>query len=184
MPPSQTALLLIDFQADFGSPDGAMASRGMDMRAPQAALKQAVALTEAARAAGVKVVFVRLLTRPGDESGQGLCVEGTRGAAFIGPQPQAGEAIITKSRFSGFASTSLAEDLGRWGVRTVILAGLTTECCVAATAWAAFEKGLSVQIAADACAAYEEELHRVSLKALAGSGATVDQTAQFVAAWK
>jgi nicotinamidase-related amidase len=31
---SRTALLVIDCQVDFGSPDGAMAQRGADMTAP------------------------------------------------------------------------------------------------------------------------------------------------------
>src|ERR1700709_894792 len=61
--PSRTALVLIDCQVDFGAPDGEMARRGADMTAPQAALAKAVTLVEAARAANVPVVFVRLLTR-------------------------------------------------------------------------------------------------------------------------
>ena len=90
--PNRTSLVLIDIQVDFGSPDGEMARRGADVTACQAAVKKAEQLTEAARAAGVPVVFVRLLTHPGGENRimleskerQGddepdLCVEGTHG---------------------------------------------------------------------------------------------------------
>ena len=160
------ALILIDFQRDFGAPDGAMARQGHDITAAQAALAKAMALAAAARAAKTPIIFVRLIS---DE----LCIDGTPGAAFIGPQPQAGDHIVTKSRFSAFTQTGLADHLRGHGIDTVILAGLTTECCVAATAWAAFEEGFEVTVAADACAAYEDELHRVTLKALKLSGIVV-----------
>jgi nicotinamidase-related amidase len=173
----KTALLLIDFQRDFGAADGAMARQGHDITAAQAAVVKAQALAQAARAASVPVIFVRLIS---DQ----LCIAGTLGAAFIGPQPQAGEYIVTKSRFSAFANTDLADHLRGHGIGTTVLAGLTTECCVASTAWAAFEEGLQVTIAADACAAYEEELHRVTLKTLALSGAVVRDGAGIAAGWK
>jgi nicotinamidase-related amidase len=193
----RTALLLIDCQMDFGSPDGAMAQRGADMTAPQAAVERAGVLADAARAAGVRIVFVRLLTHSGRESrvareakerrGDGepdLCLEGTRGADFIGPQPEAGEAIVSKTHFSAFAHTGLGERLQAQGVDTLVLAGLTTECCVQSSAWDAFERDFHVFVAADACAAYEETLHRHALKALEMSGATVTAVADIVLSWK
>jgi ureidoacrylate peracid hydrolase len=195
--PERTALLLIDCQVDFGAPDGAMAQRGMDVTAPQAAMECAGVLADAARAAGIPVVFVRLLTHAGGESRVAreakarrgddepdLCVEGTRGADFIGPQPQAGEIIISKTRFSAFAHTGLGDQLHAQHVDTLVLAGLTTECCVASSAWDAFERDFHVLIVADACAAYDEGLHRHALKALEMSGATVAAVADFAAAWK
>ena len=171
------ALILIDLQVDFGAPDGAMGRQGRDVTAAQAALVKAQALTQAARTAGVPVIFVQLI---GDQ----LCVAGTRGADFIGPQPQAGEHIVTKSRFCAFAGTDLATHLRAQGIGMVVLAGLTTECCVASTAWAAFEEGFKVVIAADACAAYEEDLHHVTLKALSLSEAGIADSAAIAAGWK
>jgi ureidoacrylate peracid hydrolase len=195
--PNRTALVLIDCQVDFGAPDGEMARRGCDVTAAQVALAQAVTLADAARAARVPVAFVRLLTRPGGENriaaeararksdGEpDLCVEGTHGAAFCGPIPQAGEAILSKTHFSAFSHTGLAEQLHAQGIDTLVLAGLTTECCVASSAWDAFERDFHVFIAADACAAYEDGLHLGALRALALSGATVADCDEFVAAWK
>lgn len=195
--PNRTALLVIDCQVDFGGPDGEMARRGADMRAPQAALAKARALVDAARAAGVKIVFVRLITNSASQSfvisearaRQGenrpdLCVEGTHGAEFIGPQPLPGEPIISKKRYSAFVHTGLADALHAKGVDTLVLAGLTTECCVASSAWDGFEQDFHVFIAADACAAYEQALHDHALKALAASGAIVGDTAEFARLWK
>lgn len=193
--PNRTAVVVIDCQVDFGAPDGEMARRGVDMTAPQAALAKAVSLVDDARAAGVKIVFVRLLTRGenriareskhrrGDDEPD-LCVEGTRGAEFIGPQPRAGDLIVSKTHFSAFARTGLAEQLHAQGVDSLVLAGLTTECCVASSAWDGFEHDFHIFIAEDACAAYEEGLHSHALKALAMSGATVASAKEFARNWK
>ncbi|HWU56490.1 MAG TPA: cysteine hydrolase [Rhizomicrobium sp.] len=195
--PKRTALLVIDCQVDFGAADGEMARRGADMAAPLAALEKAQVLVTAARNAGVAVVFVRLITTPAAESdvireararwgedGPDLCVEGTRGADFTGPQPLPGETIISKNRYSAFSQSGLGEQLHAGGVDTLVLAGLTTECCVASSAWDAFERDFHVFIAADACAAYEGDLHGHTLKALAQSGAVVVDTAAFADIWK
>ena len=176
---SAPALLLIDMQVDFAAPDGAMARQGKNMTAPQAALERAGMLADAARNAGVPLVFVRLLARPEE----GLCVEGTRGADFIGPKPRTGDMIISKSRFSAFSGTGLGETLRGRGIDTVVLAGLTTECCIQASAWAAFELDFRVILASDACAAYEEDLHRHALRALELSGATLAASAELIVLW-
>jgi len=195
--PNRTALLVIDCQVDFGSPDGVMARRGADMTAPQAAAAKAERLVEAARGAGVPVIFVRLLTHAGGESRTAreakqrrgddepdLCVEGTRGADFIGPQPKPGEAVISKIRYDAFARTGLADQLHAQGVDTLVLCGLTTECCVASSAWSGFEQDLHIFIAQDACAAYDEGLHHHALRALKMSGAVVADSDEFATTWK
>ena len=193
--PARTALLLIDFQVDFGAPEGVMARQGADIAAAQAASTRAMALTDAARDAKVEVVFVRLLTRSGDnkilrearqrreENWPELCVEGSRGADFIGPQPRPGETVISKTRFSAFAGTALADHLRAHGVDTVVLAGLTTECCVQSSAWDGLERDFHLFLAADACAAYEPELHRHTLRTLASNGVIVEDTGIFATLW-
>jgi len=195
--PKRTALLVIDCQVDFGASDGEMARRGCDMTAPQAALQKAQELVDAARAAGTEVVFVRLITNAAAESavireararqsddGPDLCVEGSHGADFVGPQPLATETVISKKRYSVFVHTGLAGQLHAQGIDTLVLAGLTTECCVASSAWDGFEQDFHVFIAADACAAYEPDLHSHALKALAASGAVVADSAEFARFWK
>jgi ureidoacrylate peracid hydrolase len=111
-------------------------------------------------------------------------VEGSHGAGFIGPLPLPNETVISKHRYSAFARTGLADRLHSMGLDTLVLTGLTTECCVASSAWDGFELDFHVFIAADACAAYEKDLHDQALKALGLSGATVAPTAEFVALWK
>lgn len=196
--PARTALLLVDMQVDFAEPDGAMGKSGMDISMAQAALRNAVLLADAARAADVPCLFARLITRPSDETellrewkerrgtqdDAPLCQEGTRGAAFVGPQPRETEAIFSKSRYDAFSGTGLDAHLRGLKRDTLVIAGLTTECCVDSTARHAFEKDYHVFIAADAVAAYEKDLHDGALKALELNCAIPAFSAEIIAAWK
>ena len=67
---------------------------------------------------------------------------------------------------------------------TLVIAGLTTECCIDSTARDAFERDYHVFIAADAVAAYEPDLHEAALKALELNCAILAASADIAAAWK
>ncbi|MDP1069549.1 isochorismatase family protein, partial [Klebsiella pneumoniae] len=69
------------------------------------------------------------------------------------------------------------------GVDTLVLAGLTTECCLADTARDAFSHDYHVFVAADACAAYEPDLHAGALKMLDLNTAILTDTASVARAW-
>ncbi len=195
--PARTALLVIDIQADFAAADGAMARSGADMRTIFPAVAQARTLVEAARARGVLRVFTRAITAPhletgiereakerrGDDS-PGICREGTPGAEFVEPRPQAEEVVVTKHRYSAFAGTGLAEKLKGRGIDTLALCGLTTECCIQSSAWDAFERDFHVVIASDAVAAYQPALHQAALQALELNGAMLATTQTLVSAWE
>lgn len=172
-----TALLLIDLQVDFASPDGAMARAGRDLSLVPGALALASALLDGARAAGVPPVFVHL-------EGHDMCRPGTPGAALVVGPPRLGEMVVPKPRFSAFAGTGLAVTLKKQGIVTLVLAGLTSECCIASTAWHGLEEGFQLVIAMDACAAYEPALHDASLRALSLSGVRLARTADILAEWK
>jgi ureidoacrylate peracid hydrolase len=196
--PARTALLLVDMQVDFASPDGALGQGGADMTAAEAAIRKAAMLAGAARAAGVPCLFARLITRESDETDMlqewkarrgsekdpPLCREGTRGAEFVGPQPLANEAVFTKSRYDAFAGTGLDAHLRGLKRDTLVIAGLTTECCVDSTARDAFERDYHVFIASDAVAAYENSLHDAALKALELNCVLLASSAEIAAAWK
>jgi len=197
--PSRTALLIVDMQVDFASPEGLTAQWGLDLSTVPAALAAAGRLADAARAADVPVVFVGLFTTPetdsdawdermrrrgnDPEAGPALCRAGAPGSDFVGPQPQPGELVLRKTRYSPFWDTDIDAQLKALDVDTVVLAGLTTECCVADTAKDAFNHDYHVFVAADACAAYEPELHAAALKMLDLNTAILTDTASAAAAW-
>ena len=196
--PSRTAVLVIDMQVDFASPEGALGAY-IDMTVVQPALAAAEALVEAARVAGAPVIFVGLFTTPltdspawlermrrrgGDPDNESaLCRAGEVGSDFYGPQPLPGERVVKKTRYSGFGGTDLDAHLKALGVDTLVVAGVTTECCVDSTVRDAFALDYHVFVAADACAAYEEDIHLASLKVMELNSAILTDTAQVAAAW-
>ncbi len=197
--PGRTALLVVDMQADFASPDGALGAAGVDLSAVPAALAAAERLAAAARRAKVPVVFVGLSTSPetdspvwaeqmrrngGDPEAEAvLCRAGQPGAAFVGPQPGPDEPVVHKQRYSGFFRTDLHETLTALGVDTLVICGLTTDCCVDCTARDAYHLDYHVFVAADACEAYAPDLHAGALKALALNCAIVIDTEAAAGAW-
>lgn len=196
--PSRTAVLVIDIQVDFASPDGAL-GKYVDMVQVQPAVAAAERLVEAARAAGTPVVFVGLFTAPETDSPSwkermrrrgadpddesALCRIGEVGSDFHGPQPLSGELVVKKTRYSGFVGTDLDARLKALGVDTLIAAGLTTECCVDSTVRDAFSLDYHVFVAADACAAYEPDIHAASLKVMDQNSAILTDTAAIADAW-
>jgi ureidoacrylate peracid hydrolase len=183
--PNRTALLLIDMQADFAK----------DITAP--AIKNAMILTDAARAAGVMCVFVRLITHEKDETpflhewnirrasnDPPLCREGTPGAEFVGPQPLGGEMVFSKKRYNAFIGTGLDAALRGHAIDTLVVAGLTTECCIDSSVREAFERDYHVFVVRDATACYEPDLHHAALKALGLNCAKIANTADIVGLWK
>ena len=196
--PSRTAVLVIDIQVDFASPQGALGAY-VDMAVVQPAVAAAQRLVETARAAGTLVIFVGLFTSPETDSSawkermrrrggdpdneSALCRSGWPGSDFYGPQPAEGELVVKKTRYSGFVGTDLDARLKALGVDTLVVAGLTTECCVDSTVRDAFGLDYHVFVAADACAAYEVDIHAASLKVMELNSAILTSTAEIAAAW-
>jgi nicotinamidase-related amidase len=196
--PSRTALVIVDMQVDFAAPDGAMGRAGVDLSAVPPAMEVARELTAVARMARAPVVFVGLQTaddtdstvwrergrRRRGESLSPLCRAGTPGAAFVGPQPGYGDLVIAKSRYSAFFGTGLHTALKARGTDTLVVCGLTTECCVDCTVRDAFQLDYHVFIATDACAAYDQRLHAAALDALDLNCAILLRSEQAAAAWR
>lgn len=71
-----------------------------------------------------------------------------------------GERTLDKSAF-GKWGPELAEAVGPGG--HLVLAGVTTDCCVITTALAAVDAGVYVQVVEDACTGADEESHRKAI---------------------
>src|SRR5262249_7612954 len=101
--------------------------------------------------------------------------------------PRPGEPVVEKRVNSCFIGTTLDEDLRRAGIRTLVLAGLTTNHCVSTTARMAGNLGYAVWVVSDATATFDrtgpdevlypaELVHAVALSDLNGEFASVVDT--------
>lgn len=196
--PARTALIVIDVQNDFVSPEGALGQAGLDMRLLEPALAEIEMLIAGARGAQIPIVFARVVTRPETDSEAlrlktarsglsldeiAICRAGTPGVDYYRVQPHAGDIEIEKTLYSCFVNTSLDETLRERGIDTLVVCGFTTECCVDSTIRDAFHRNYNVFLAADACAAYSPALHASTLQIMAESFALLVETAAVTESW-
>jgi nicotinamidase-related amidase len=158
-----TALLLMDFQP------GILANYGGDA---SPALHNAIRLRDAARNAGMLVVFVTVGFRDGypevsprnrafaelRESGRLLA---SSGAADVHPKlaPQAGEPQVMKRRVGAFSGTDLDLILRAHNIDTLVLSGIATSGVVLSTLRVAADLDYRCTVVADACADGDAEVH-------------------------
>ena len=195
-----TALVLIDMCNDFLSPQGKAAVRGgRALGHAQRVIPVMRRLLEAARAAGLLVVFAQHTTLPEHRSDSGpwldarsratysvvdLCIQGSWGQEII-PElaPTPDDVIVQKYRYSAFAGTSLDLVLRSAGIKTVVCAGVSTNVCVEATAREAFSADYYVVLPEDSCGSWSAELHAATLQTAAHRYATVCAAAELIALW-
>jgi ureidoacrylate peracid hydrolase len=154
----RTAVLLIDMQNAFASPGGMLDLAGIDVGPAGQAVMNARVLADAARAAGIPVIYL-VMGYTADQSNAGgeespnprkelaLCLMrerpelrgklltyGTWDFQIVDAlTPHPGELVITKPRYSGFIDTSLDAELRSRGIRTLLMAGIASNVCVEST---------------------------------------------------
>ena len=74
--------------------------------------------------------------------------------------------MIDKAGFSAFHRTSLDSILRERGIDTLLLTGVTTQCCVASTLRSAVDLGYYCVLLQDACAAYDPADHEATLRVI------------------
>lgn len=201
--PRHTALLVIDMQNDFCSPGGLVSKDGRDIGAATALGERLPGFIDAARAAGVLVVFVRNIytternhylsdvwleqaarKRAGGYTSIPVCCEGSWEGDFVGNvRPRAGEPIVTKHRYSAFHNTDLDTILRANGIRTLVLTGVVTNVCVETTAREGFVRDYYIAVLDDGTAAYSEDDHRATLRNIDRFFGEVTTTAEVQRLW-
>lgn len=142
--PGCTALVLIDLQNDFLHPEGWYAQNGIDISHMRRVIEPTQRLVEAARAAGVPLVWTQHGYRDTRDAGPFLELRPflKEGGLRIGTwgfdlypelDVRAEDWIVEKNRLSGFYNTKLELVLRALGAETVLFTGVLTNQCVAAT---------------------------------------------------
>jgi nicotinamidase-related amidase len=161
-----TALLVMDVQEAIVAryPDGS------------AELLEALGrATDAARRAGIPVIFVRVGYRPGApevssrnvnlyaaaRSWEGMGLENETNRVHPAIAPHEGDLDVVKKRASAFSGSDLAELLRSLGVDTLVLTGIATGGVVLSTLRAAADLDYGLTVLADGCLDADPEVHRV-----------------------
>ena len=121
-----------------------------------------------------------------DSSSVEVCLPGSWGGQFVdGIAPQSDEAVVTKHRFSAFVDTGLDLMLRARGIRTVITAGVTTNCCVESTVREAAMRDFYVVVPEDCVAVKDKlaDLHEASLESIRLYFGQVRSSTDLIAVW-
>ncbi len=201
---TKAALVIVDMQNDFVHPDGGFAHRArenpeaaIDMPFLMGTIPQVKRLADAFRAAGRPVVYIAHVLKPDYSdaafpywratrgslaANRTFIVEGTWGAAIIDElKPHAGEHLVVKKGFGGFANTPLDTILRAMGVTTCVVTGVTTCVCVSTTVRGGVEHNYRMILVRDAVAEVHRDTHEAELKTMARVFADVKTTDEVIA---
>jgi len=160
---AHAALVVVDMQNAFASKGGMLDIAGVDISDAARVVRVIAGVVAAARGAALPVVYLQMAYKP-DLSNSGgpespnwhkelglrvmsermelrgkLLVEGTWDSAIVDElTPHAGDLVITKTRYSGFARTNLDQELRARGIQYLFFSGITTNVCVETTLRHAF----------------------------------------------
>jgi len=177
---NRAALIVVDMQNSFCADDGGCGKTGLPIQNLQKAIDPCVRLVAAARAAEVPVIFTRYVYRP-DYADGGVMIKhlipelrdvgalqaGTWDIEIV-PKltPEDGDFIIDKNRPSSFYATNLETMLNGLDVESLVVCGVTTNCCVESTVRDASHRDYKTFVVQDAVAELDEERHEVALRSM------------------
>lgn len=191
----KSALLLLDLQNEMVDPAGKVGAHGLARIVEErGVLANARQCLDAARAAGMAVVHVRLGFRPdyADCLSVAARIAGLKNnrAAIVGEfgtefhptvVPLDGELIITKQCVNPFFNTGLMTWLMQHGIKRLYLGGVATHLVVESSARFADDAGFAPVVIEDICAAPNPALHDHFIANIAPVVGTVISTEAFVA---
>lgn len=176
--PAHTALLVIDMQNDFCAKGGYIDKTSkLDVAGCEKVADAINVAVDAARAAGVRIVWIRANYEPqylaapvkARHVARGIekevcCAGETWGYDFFGVKPREGEHFVEKHRYDAFHGTALDDILRNHGIKTLVCTGVVTNVCVESTVRSGFFRGYYVVVPEDAVGAPFPDLHEASLK--------------------
>lgn len=161
------ALILVDFVEAYFSQESTLYAAVEDE------LASALRIRDAARAAGIPVIYTNVVYQKDGADGGVFYRKVPALEAFVagnplgrwpeGLEPSDGELVISKQYPSAFFGTSLAETLKAKGIDTLIITGVTTSGCVRATCVDAMSHGFIPIVVADACGDRHAAPHEANL---------------------
>jgi ureidoacrylate peracid hydrolase len=177
--PKTTALLLIEYQNDFTSEGGALHNGVKSVMESTNMLANTRQAADKARAAGVTVMYAPISFAKGYREitpepygilkgvvDSNAFVRGSWGAEIVDSLTPGADDIVVEGKrgLNTFASTNLDFILRSRGIKTLVVAGFLTNCCVESTARTGYEKGFSIVALSDCAATLSEEEQRFTFE--------------------
>ncbi|MAN51460.1 MULTISPECIES: cysteine hydrolase family protein [unclassified Marinimicrobium] len=189
---ADTALLVIDMQADFLSPDGYFARMGNSLEGTRAAIEPLQRVLQAARTRGIRVIYTRESHRPdltdlsptkrarAESMGTPIGGPGPLGRFLVRGEPgcdiiqelapEPGEPVLDKPGNGAFHATDLDQMLRAQGIKHLLITGVTTDVCVHSTLREANDRGYDCLVLEDGCGAGDQALHDAALAMMDNEG--------------
>jgi ureidoacrylate peracid hydrolase len=178
--PTRCCVLVVDMQNDFGSKGGMFDHAGIDITLIREIIAPTVKVLAAARSKLIPVVYLAMQHRP-DLTDMGaldaphrikhaflkvgssvpspngepsrILVTGGWGTRIIPElEPQLGDIVVPKHRYSGFFETQLDSILRGKNVKHIVVVGATTSVCVESTIRDAMFRDYQCILLEDCCA--------------------------------
>jgi ureidoacrylate peracid hydrolase len=154
----ETAVVVVDMQNAYASPKGYLDLAGFDIAGAKAAVTATQETLKVAREAGITVIFfqngwdkdyveaggpgspnwhksnaLKTMRQRPELQGKLLAKGGWDYALIDELQPQPGDIIVPKSRYSGFFNSQFDSILRARGIRNLVFCGVATNVCVEST---------------------------------------------------
>ena len=186
--PAHTALLVTDVQNDFCKDEPR-----------QAMIPQIARVLEAARRAGVMVVYIQNTVLPDGLSdapsdvmrrrklgiNTEVTIEGTWGQQIVDAlKPGPKDPVVKKHRLSAFIGTTLDIMLRSKAIETVVVTGTATHGCVINTAYGAIAHNYYVVVVEDGVASWRKDLHDSALFLMRNTINYVVNTNDLINVWQ
>ncbi len=170
----RTGVVIVDMQNAFLAKGAYIDIMGLDVGPGRAAIGPIQRINSAARAKGCKVIYIVTAHHPGD-AGTGpdsvywhkerslviyrqqpelkdkLLLPNTWGTEIVPElQPQEGDIVVEKPRYSAFFDTNLDTVLKRYNIKYLLTTGVATNNCVEATIRDSYYRGYFAILVSDA----------------------------------
>lgn len=191
----KTAVLGVHWQVNVIKPEGFFGSWFAEPVARSGVIERTARVFEAARVAGVPVVYTRYVVRP--EAGLVLrntpVNEQVADSELFRPEaptvaiipelaPKEGDIVADNQRLSGLEGSNLPQLLSDRGVDTLVLTGVATNLSVESTARQGIDLGFRAFVLRDCVTSLAAEVHEASLANLEILTTGVVESEEFTAA--
>lgn len=154
----RSAIVVVDMQNAFASKGGTLDIAGVDLSDAPQVVRTIRSVIDAGRIAGVPIVYLQMVYKSDLSDAGGprspncykelamhlmnakpelrgkLLTEGSWDGALVQElAPEPGDLVITKTRYSGFAGTTLDSQLRMRGIQFLFFAGIAANVCVEST---------------------------------------------------